>query len=210
MAFPADLTATLSGTSMHQLYLWRKSGLLVPEVSSGRPPLYSFRDVTALRAMAYLRARTSLQSIRTAFGTLRALNFEDHPSAYRFETDGRTIALTDAAGNTVDLVRHKGQMAAFTLADIFRPFENLQNQTVADFEHPRPRLAVNGERLGGWPTIDGTRVPFDVVTQFLGEDPDEDDFEDLDYYYPDVSREAAEDAVDFGAEVAATNRGSAA
>ncbi|MCM0614470.1 DUF433 domain-containing protein [Paenarthrobacter sp. TYUT067] len=210
MSFPADLTATLSGTSVHQLYLWRKSGLLIPEVNAGRPPLYSFRDVTALRAMAFLRARTSLQSIRTAFGALRPLNFNDHPSAYRFETDGRTIAVTDASGNSVDLVRYKGQMAAFTLADIFRPFENLQNQTVADFEHPRPRLAVNGERLGGWPTIEGTRVPYDVVTQFLGEQPADEDFDDLQYYYPNVSREAAEDAVDFQVEVSAVNRGSAA
>lgn len=208
MAFPVDLTATLSGTSVHQLYSWRRSGLLVPEVSSGRPSLYSFRDVRALRAIAYLRARTSLQSIRTAFRTLRDLNFEDHPSAYRFETDGKTITVTDGNDHTVDLVRYRGQISAFTLADIFRPFENLQSQTVADFEHPRPLLAVNGERLGGWPTIEGTRVPYDLVSQVLGAHPDEADFEDLTYYYPEVSREAAEDALDFQAEVA--ERGSAA
>lgn len=207
MAFPVDLTATLSGNSLNQLYTWRKSGLLVPEVNADRPPLYSFRDLRALRAISYLRARVSLQSIRTAFTNLRGLNFKDHPSAYLFETDGKTISVTDGEGHTVDLVRHRGQMSAFTLEDIFRPFENLQNRTVADFEHPRRCLSVNGSRRGGWPTIDGTRVPFDLVAQFLGSDPTEEDYEDLSYYYPEVTRDAAIDALDFNFEVASVRKG---
>ncbi|WP_422934948.1 DUF433 domain-containing protein [Sinomonas sp. P47F7] len=208
MSFPADLAATLSGNSTAQLYKWRVSGLLIPEIRGDRPPIYSFRDVVALRAIAFLRARVSLQKIRFAFSSMRELNLTAHPSKYTFFADSKTIAVRDDDGNSIDLVRFPGQMSPFTLADALEPFSNLHGQPVADFFRPRPHLLVTEGRLGGWPTIDGTRVPFDIVAQFLGDDPDEEAFEDLEYFYPGVSREAGADAVAFQAEVSAHRRSS--
>jgi hypothetical protein len=38
---------------------------------------------------------------------MRDLRLEDHPSTYTFETDGKTIALHDGAGNVIDLVKFR-------------------------------------------------------------------------------------------------------
>lgn len=204
MSFPADLTATLTGTTPKQLYSWRRHDLLVPEISSGNPPLYSFRDLVAVRTVSFLRARMSLQKIRQAFTTLREFDYTDHPSTYRFGTDGKTIAVADADGVVVDLLKNKGQLYLFTMEEVFREFTNLQNETVVDFEHPRPRLQVTPGRMGGWPTIEGTRVTFDTVAGLV--DGDSIRPEDVEYYYPSVSAEAAQDALSFAKQVSSVGR----
>ena len=76
MSYPPKLTAALTGATIRQLSHWRSSrapagAVLVPEISSGRPLLYSFRDVVALRTCVRLRQETSLQKIRRALDTLR-------------------------------------------------------------------------------------------------------------------------------------------
>jgi hypothetical protein len=45
--------------------------VLVPEISSERPILYSVRDVVALRICVQMRDEASLQKIRRALNTLR-------------------------------------------------------------------------------------------------------------------------------------------
>lgn len=107
MSFPVDLTAALSGATRHQLYRWRRTGLLVPEGSPTRPALYSFRDVVALRTVVRLRSETSLQKIRAAFAALPEFDLTDHPSRYRFATDGRSVAVQTEDG-FLDLVKNKG------------------------------------------------------------------------------------------------------
>ena len=93
MVFPIELAATLSGASRTQLNRWRSTGLLVPEIQAYRPPLYSFRDLVALRAVVFLRAETSLQRVRRAFANLPEMNFSEHPAEYKLATDGRTIVI---------------------------------------------------------------------------------------------------------------------
>jgi hypothetical protein len=107
--FPTNLTAVLTGASVRQLRYWNKMGLLVPEVATGPRLMYSFRDVVALRTVVRLRAETSLQRVRLAFARMPALDFTEHPSRYRFGTDGQTIALADDDGNFVDLLENLGQ-----------------------------------------------------------------------------------------------------
>lgn len=147
MSFPLDLTVTLTGVTRWQLSHWRKTGLLVPEVQAYRPPLYSFRDLVALRTVAKLRAETSLQKVCRAFKNLSEFDLTEHPSAYRFATDGKTIAVWTDNG-FMDIVRNPGQYHIYLLEDIFRPFVNKRGQKVADFEAPRPRISVDPHRLG--------------------------------------------------------------
>ncbi|WP_445168249.1 DUF433 domain-containing protein [Mycolicibacterium sp. Dal123E01] len=198
MSFPTDLTVTMTGVTRWQLTHWRRTKLLVPEVRPYRPPLYSFRDLVALRTVARLRAETSLQKVRQAFKNLSMFDLTEHPSAYQFATDGKTIAVWTDEG-FMDIVRNPGQHHIYSLADIFRPFVNKRGDTVIDFEAPRPTLSVDPHRLGGWPTITGTRVPYDTVASALrGGDIRP---EDLRHYFPGVSKAAANDALDFADEV---------
>lgn len=199
MAFPDDLAATLTGTSKNQLYRWRRDALLVPEVQGSNPALYSFRDLVAIRTIAFLRSRVSLQRVRRAFSNLDPLDFTDHPSAYRFGTDGKSIAVADEEGRAVDLTNFVGQVSVFSLEEVFAPFKNRQGHDVVDFRHPRPNLEVSGHRMGGWPTIRDTRITYDTVANLVADGSLK--VEDVSYYYPQVSPTAVEDAVSFDAQV---------
>ena len=198
MSFPVDLTVTMTGVTRYQLLHWRKTGLLVPEVSAYRPPMYSFRDLIALRTVARLRIETSLQKVRQAFKTLPVFELTEHPSAYKFATDGKTIAVWTDAG-FMDIVKNPGQYHIYSFDDIFKPFVNKRGDQVIDFIAPRPKLSVDPHRLGGWPTIAGTRVPYDTVASALrGGDLRP---EDVKHYYPGVSKAAAKDALSFADQV---------
>jgi uncharacterized protein (DUF433 family) len=203
--FPAELASVLSGASMGQLAHWRSSGLLVPEESSN-PVRYSFRDVVTLRTVMRLRTDLSLQKVRKAFANLPVYNFTEHPSEYRFGTDHKTIAVLDNE-HWMDLVGKPGQYDVFTLADVFQPFTTQAGREVVDFRRPRKHIRVNGARMGGWPTIAGTRVAYDTVA-ILMEDGSL-DAEDVNHFYPTVPVEAVGDAVEL-AEMVAAARSSAA
>lgn len=203
MSFPDDITSALTGVTPYQLTTWRNSGILIPEASR-RPALYSFRDVIALRTMAFLRSKISLQKVRQAFNNLDEFNLFDHPSAYHFGTDGKTIVVA-VGEEVIDLVKLKGQREAFTMAEIFEPFKNFNGDEVVDFRRPRPHLEVNPRRMGGWPTVEGTRVPFDAISDLL-----DDGFygpEHVAHFYPTVSPAGAIDAIDFSRYVALRKRG---
>jgi uncharacterized protein (DUF433 family) len=193
--FPTDLTAALTGASRAQLRRWNRIDLLTPEVADRPRLMYSFRDVVALRTVVRLRSNTSLQKVRRAFNSLPTFDLTEHPSKYRFGTDGETIVVEDDDDNLIDLVRSPGQYHFVSLADVFAPFVNQRGENVVDFLHPRERLEVRAARMGGWPTIVDTRIPYDTVADLVstGEVP----LDRVDYYYPGVDAEAAREALDF-------------
>lgn len=194
MSFPVELAAALSGASVHQLHRWRNTGLLVPEASQERPVQYSFRDLVAVRTVVRLRSETSLQKIRTAVMNLPEYDLTDHMSGYTFATNGKTIAVSTDDG-FLDLVKKPGQYHLFSLADIYKPFTAKSGEHVVDFRRPRQHLQVDARRLGGWPTIEGTRVPYDTIAQVVDDVTVTAD--EVGHFYPGVSAEAARDAVDF-------------
>lgn len=204
MAFPRPLASILTGATINQLRGWAAKGLVVPEVNPKHPPLYSFRDLVALRAMVRLRADTSLQQISKAFATLDVYDLTDHPSTYRFGTNGKTIWVElPEDGRAMDLVKRPGQVDLIPFDDIARSFDNFRNETVVDFYRPAPHLRVRPQRLGGWPTIDGTRVAYDTIATLVdGQTITPDDVE---HYYPGITPEAAASAVEFDARVRAVH-----
>ncbi|MET4003501.1 uncharacterized protein (DUF433 family)/DNA-binding transcriptional MerR regulator [Arthrobacter sp. UYCu511] len=204
MAFPIDLTAALTGTSVSQLQRWRSGGLAVPEISGKNPAMYSFRDLVAIRTIAYMRRDISLQKIRKAFKNLDVLDFTEHPSSYRFGTDGNTIGVEDEFKQVVDLVKNPGQTNFFSMAEVFSSFTNASGSQVVDFMRPRRHLQVDPRRMGGWPTIEGTRVTYDTVASLV--DGETITTDDVDYYFPAVSSAAARDAISFSDQVAHIGR----
>lgn len=199
MSFPLALASVLTGATNSQLRSWKSKGLIIPEVSNSRPLLYSFRDLVWLRTLVFLRSRTSLQRISVARVNLDLVDLTEHPSKYRFATDGKTIIVDDGAGQVVDLVKRPGQADSFTFEEISEAFQDFRGRDVVDFRRPSRHIEVELKRLGGWPTVIGTRIPYDLVdrlvdnrTLFASDIPD---------YYPSVSIEAAEDAVLFAEKV---------
>lgn len=201
MAFPLALASVLTGATNSQLRSWKAKGLIVPEVSPQRPALYSFRDLVWLRTLVFLRSRTSLQRISIARVNLDLVDLTEHPSKYRFATDGKTILVDDGAGTVIDLVRKPGQADSFTFEEISEAFTDFRGRGVVDFRRPTPHIEVELGRLGGWPTIEGTRIPYDLVARLV--DNRTVFAADVTDFYPSVSSEAAESAMWFDSVVKA-------
>jgi len=150
-----------------------------------------------------LRSEVPLQRLRKAFRYLQDIDLTEHPSRYVLTTDGDSVYLIEGQEAT-DLVRRPGQRMLTTLNDVFAPFTNFRGDTVVDFLHPRPRLEVKEGRMGGWPTIRGTRVPYDTVARLVsgGDVP----ISEIGRYYPTVDPSDVPDAVDFERQIAAIRR----
>ena len=195
VSFPIPLASKMSGASVGQLAHWRKTGILVPEIESQRAPyLYSFRDIVALRTVAWLRADHSLQSIRNSLGFAQELDLADHPASYTVVKLGESWGV-QRGEQAIDIAKHPGQSTVGTLADVFAEFETVRNRRVDKLLNPRRGVEVNPSRLGGWPTIKGTRIPFDLVAELISDGTVAP--ERVGDFYPGVSAEDARDALDF-------------
>ena len=207
MGYSKKMTSLLTGATPNQLESWRKSGLVRPEVRNDRPPLWSFRDLVLLRSVAYLRSQLSSQKIHKGFDHLRELQQVEsapdvagaafaHPSEYEFGTDGRTIFLGTPGGEGYDLLKKVtasgAQPMLFPASVMLEAFSNFKGSEVAPLRAPSKYLELDPGRMGGVPTIVGTRVPFDVIARLV-------DYKtvfpgDVSNFYPSVSPAAAEDA----------------
>lgn len=194
------LAAYLTGVTVSQLQRLRRNGTLVPEVSAGRPPIYSFRDLAALRTIAQLRAETSAQRIAKAFGNLSAVDLYDHPSNLKFTVEGGEIWVQGTTGKPISLAKRPGDGALVTFEDVEAPFTNFKSREVVAFRKPSEFLELNPRRMGGVPTVVGTRVDlFTVLANVDRDDPDsiEEFLED----YEQVSADAVRDVLDFDYQV---------
>jgi uncharacterized protein (DUF433 family)/DNA-binding transcriptional MerR regulator len=200
MSYTPEIAAALSGATLRQLSYWRSSRtsrsrtarpLLAPEVHLPRSRVsYSFRDVLALRTFVYLRANeVSLQRVRKAVRSLREMGETDHLSSYTLVASGRDVVWRLSDDDAVDLTRHPGHQVIAKMIDIVRPFGAM----VALFA-PKPGIQVDPEVRGGYPVMEGTRVPFDLVASLLddGVSP-----EDVTAIYPSVDASAVQGAAEF-------------
>jgi uncharacterized protein (DUF433 family)/DNA-binding transcriptional MerR regulator len=194
VAYELRVAAALSGATLGQLNYWRRTKVLVPEVSTERPVLYSFRDLIALRAFAYLRYDRSLQSIRRALRTMRNIGETEHISSYRLVSQGKkSIALVQGDG-AIDLVERPGQsLTVVKLGDVFQSFP-LGDVEVPNLLHPRQLISVDPQVRGGHPVAAGTRVPFELIAELVRDGVPPENVRD---FYPSVTPDAARDAVDF-------------
>lgn len=200
MAFPLKLTSHLTGATPSQLRSWRSKGLLVPAVSDKRPARYSFKDLIALRSMVFLRAETSSQRLKRAFETMDLLDLMDHPSGYQFTALRGNIFLEEPDGTTHDLTTtNRGNLMTLTFEDLLSEFTNWKNEKVVDFRKPSEFIEVNARRIGGWPTVEGTRVPYDLIANLI--EFDGIPLDEIEDDYPGVTPPKAQDALAFSARV---------
>lgn len=196
MAYDLNMTQFLSGATKSQLNRWAREGILLPEINASRPKIYSFRDIVALRAISKLRRTFSLQKIRRALETLEDHDFTDHLSEYRFATDGKSVKVWTEDG-FMDILANPGQWEFIGFESIYAPFENMKGRTVPDLQAPSEGISIRPGRLGGTPTLAGTRVPFDLVVK-LEEDMEP---EEIAEYYETVKPEAVANAIQFNRKV---------
>lgn len=107
---------------------------------------------------------------------------------------GHDIVLRISADEAIDLTGSRGQGLLVQMVDIFGPFVNMQAEDVVDLRRPKPGISVDPEIRGGFPVVEGTRVPYDLVSSLLDDGLDIAAISDL---YPSVSVDAARGAADF-------------
>jgi uncharacterized protein (DUF433 family)/DNA-binding transcriptional MerR regulator len=198
VAYPVKMAAALSGATVSQLRYWRspRTGpLLTPEIATAPKVLYSFKDVLALRTFVRLRENASLQKIRAAIENLRDLGEVDHLATYYLASDKRGSIQLVTEAEVVNLVDKPGQLQVVAvIGEVIESFAVRAGVLVPHLLHPRPHLDVDPETQGGTPVIAETRVPYDAVAGLMRDGVPADRIAD---YYPSVTAEAAEDALDF-------------
>jgi uncharacterized protein (DUF433 family) len=201
MSYTPEMAAALSGASLRQLSYWRSSRsadgpLLRPEFHEpGAHVSYSFQDVVALRTFVYLRARkVPLQRVRKAVKELRTLGEIHHLSAYALVAVGRDVVWRVSDAEAVALTGSPGQQVIADMVDILGEFTSMTGRDVVPLFQPKQGVRVDPGIRGGYPVIDGTRVPYDVVAGLVadGVPPAE-----VATFYPSVTPEAASAALDF-------------
>lgn len=196
MAYGTRMAAALTGATPRQLRYWRTEPVAFsPEVST-EPPVYSFRDLVALRSFVYLRRRVSLQRIRGALRNLRDLGNLEHLSTYTLFVQGKSVVVVDAEGlRGLDLIDRPGQRVLFLAAldAVMKPFPVGETE-VPDLRRPRDEIAIHPQVHRGHPVVQGTRVAYDLVAGMVRDGVPPEAIQD---YYPGVSARAARDAVAF-------------
>jgi uncharacterized protein (DUF433 family) len=208
VAFPVPIASVLTGATVAQLAYWRKDtasapALLVPEGKRSGRYLYSWADVVALRSIVYLRSEKSLPRIRRAVATLRALEAAEwtHLASYSLISTKRSILVRTPKGQLLDVGEQPGTVLEETLMrDVLEPFEARNGRMVPALKRPRPHITVDPGVLGGYPVLEGTRVPFDAVAALAQDDLNA---EEIAAIYPSVRREGIVDATAFAEQVAA-------
>lgn len=201
MSYSSVVAAALSGASVRQLSYWRSSRssegpLLAPtHHSPGARAAYSYQDVVALRTFVYLRANSvPLQRVRKAIANLRELGETSHLSSYRLIAVGKDVAWVTSETSAVDLTRLPGQHVIAAMVDILDAFRGPRDRDIVALHNPKPGVEVDPDVRGGYPVMEGTRVPYDLVASLLDDGVSE---ADVVNFYPSVLPAAARGAREF-------------
>jgi len=169
------LAAALSGASTGQLAYWRSARTSEPLLAPARHRpgsrvSYIFGDVVALRTFVYLRSRgMPPQRIRKAVASLRKLGQNEQLSEYFLVARGQNVVWRPSTGEAAG---PPGQQVLAHMADILAPFVNLQGENVVDLRRPTPGISVDPGIRSGFPVIEGTRIPYDLVSTLVDDSPD--------------------------------------
>jgi len=139
--FTSHQAVKFTGCTPRQLRYWDSIGLVQPSIqqTGGRPGLYSFRDLIALKVVkSLLDGGMSLQRVRRAWEYLnKEADLDQHLSEVRLVTDGQSIfKVLRRDGEVLDALR-QGQMAFFVEIDeIVRSVDS----EVSEFRRDRDRF----------------------------------------------------------------------
>lgn len=209
--YTTRLAAALSGASVRQLAYWRRDTgtgpLLTPEYGTSPRALYSYRDVVALRICVRLRKETSLQRVRRSVAHLQQVAPDTHLASHQLKSAGQTIVWLTEDGDYIDTVERPGNLGIrVVMEEVVRAFITADGRQVPDLLTPAPGLSIDDGVRGGYPVLEGTRIPYDTIAALAEDGLGEAEIIDL---YPSVSRVGIRGAVELAELVALPERHSA-
>jgi uncharacterized protein (DUF433 family) len=149
-----------------------------------------------------LRGDLSLQRVRKVVLWLQQNHPDTHLSAHRVNAvpGGQTAVWVGADGSYVDVVERPGQGGLkIVMDDVFKSFRTRAGRFVPDLAAPADGVSVDPEVRGGYPVIEGTRIPFNIVAGLHADGLQADEIAML---YPSVTPREVEGASSLAALVA--------
>lgn len=169
-AFSSEQAARLAGLSKRRVEYWDSEGVFHPSLrhADGVPfnRIYSFQDLVALRTLAMLRERVSLQRLRKVGDWLKS-NYDQPWSALRFYLDGDRIVFVDPSTGHYVSTEPRGQAEfRYELEDVAHDvtvrFHEMQKRRTEDVG----QITRNRNIMRNAPVIAGTRIPSEIIWQF--------------------------------------------
>ncbi|HST67018.1 MAG TPA: DUF433 domain-containing protein [Mycobacteriales bacterium] len=111
---------------------------------------------------------------------------------------GRDVVWRSADEVAVDLTGRPDQQLIAEMADILSAFADRDGRTVLPLRHPVAGVEVDPGVRGGYPVLEGTRVPYDVVASLVGDGLDPREIAGI---YPSVDPAAVAGATEFARHV---------
>lgn len=166
IGFDTDQTVRLTGLNSGKLRYWATTGFFQPSIGHGRPgyaPIYSFKDVVALRTIARLREQAPLQELRRVGDWLAGR--DDSWSSLRFWVVNKKVVFADPhTGEPVEAISGQ-EIIEIELAPIIDEVEEAirklsdRSDKVGKVSKRR-RVSSNAARIAG------TRVRTSAIWSF--------------------------------------------
>jgi uncharacterized protein (DUF433 family) len=201
----ADRAAALSGVPKSTVYYWARNEIWTPTLSEGRPMVWAYRDLLALRLIYWLRqAKPDLETLRSSMPRVRQLlndlqKVGEQPGSpsvsVRVDRKGKIVA--GAKGISWEpqggaATGHLQLVAPEAIRDVFAEFPTEEGRIGPDLRHPRPHLRIVPGKLSGEPHVQGTRIPSRSVAALRRDGLSDDQ---ILRFYPSLSRVSVHDCL---------------
>jgi uncharacterized protein (DUF433 family)/DNA-binding transcriptional MerR regulator len=164
--YASDRAAALSGVPKSTLYYWARNDVWTASLSGGRPKLWTYSDLLALRVIYWLR-HDRPEATRSRMTEVRRMLQALDGAGERLGAPGvRILAapngqITIETGNVLwsPLVGGHRQVTHDGLLDVLAEFPTNEGTIGPNLVEPRPSLRIIPGKLAGEPHVAGTRIP---------------------------------------------------
>lgn len=200
----ADRAAALSGVPKSTVYYWARNGIWTPSLSEGRPMVWAYKDLLALRLIYWLRQdkpdletlRSSMPRVRRLLNDLQKLGEQPGSPSVGVGVDRKGKIVAKAMGISWEPqatdAGYSQLVASEAIQAVFAEFPTEAGRIGPDLRHPRPHLRIVPGKLSGEPHVEGTRIPSRSVAALRRDGLSDDQ---ILRFYPSLSRVSVHDCL---------------
>lgn len=185
--YTAAEAARIARVPRSTLDYWARTGLVPASQRTARPRLFSFEDLRDIVAVEKLRQQgAKTYAIRAAIRYVRDITDVTRLAHANFQFDGvGGLVWHDPTGSVI--APHQHGQYVLHMEEVFRQLgADPDNPTVL---HPVKGIRIDPQIRGGAPVIEGTRIPAQLIAEFLLEGTTEAELLEL---YPSLTPERIE------------------
>lgn len=174
LAFSLDHVRRLTGLSLRQLRYWDDTGFFSPQYTRENrrrlySRVYSFRDLVALRTIAELREKITLQELRR-IGEWLQDQYETPWASLRFYIVGGKVYFDDPRTKAQIATDPKGQIALTVAVFEMEPIAHNMREAAIRLRQRGPnevgKITRNRYIMSNAAVLAGTRIPTSAIWNF--------------------------------------------